>query len=91
MSNFTSKEDAVSFIKEIRLSNLDDWQFSQKMLEIEGIITDWYETDDYDVCDECSKKWDDEDFEMEYARGYENGQNETLECIQEYVKRRLNN
>lgn len=56
MSNFTSKEDAVSFIKEIRLSNLDDWQFSQKMLEIEEIITDWYETDDYDVCDECSKK-----------------------------------
>ena len=55
MSEFVNCKDAVDFIKEIRLNNLDDWKFSQKLLEIEGMIKSYYESEDYSICDDCSK------------------------------------
>lgn len=92
MSNFTSKEDAVSFIKEIRLNNLHDWQFSQKLLEIENIIVDYYDTDDYAICSDCSydgNNFNEDDMDERYEDGYETGTRETLESIMDYVERRL--
>ena len=92
MSNFTSKEDAVSFIKEICLNNLHDWQFSQKLLEIEEIIADWYEYDGINDCSECGyegNQYDEEDMEDKHEEGYEEGMKDTLEAVLDYVKRRL--
>lgn len=92
MSNFTSKQDAVSFIKEIRLNNLHDWQFSQKLLEIENIIDEWYETEDYSICEDCShsdKEYDEDDLEEKYedgkADGHKDGKEEVINAIRELL------
>jgi predicted SAM-dependent methyltransferase len=88
MSNFRDKEDCVSFIREMRLNNIDDWNFSQKLLEIEDMVKSYYEEEDYDMCEDCSYK-DGTLIEEAKEDAYEEGMNETLEAIKEYVEGRL--
>ena len=92
MSEFMVCKDAVDFIKEIRLNNLYDWKFSQKLLEIEGMIKSYYESEDYSVCDSCSysgNDFDQSDIDEAKEDGYEEGMEETLEAVKDYVEKRL--
>ena len=92
MSNFRDKQDYVDFIKEIRLSKLDDWQFTQKLLDIEEMVADWYEYDGINDCSDCGyegHQYGEEDMTIRGEEGYEEGMKDTLEAVLDYVTRRL--
>ena len=92
MSNFRDKQDCVDFIKEIRLSKLDDWQFTQKLLDIEEMVADWYEYDGINDCSECGyegNQYNEEDMEEKHEEGYEKGMKDTLEAVLDYATKRL--